>query len=310
LGITKPSLPKDIRPTAIGSLTKESLSELMMNLQPLQKHFHQYLLVGGFPEIALSKDVRYALKIIREDVVDKVIKRDMVSLFPIRNVAELEQIFLYLCMYSGNIVVQDTIAKEVGISRQTVANYMEFLNQANLIYISLPTELTGKKVLKAKPKVYLADAAIRNAVLMIGEEVLTDPTEMGLIIETAVYKHIHSFYYVNNAKVGYFRDPKTDKEIDIIVTYGAASKIVIEVKYRENTDLSEKEAIVEWANQTRTSAIVVTKNSTDYGVMRHNTLNPIIKIPAFAFLYLLGHVEYARYMFIQTAECSPFKKTN
>ena len=295
LGIDKPTLSKNIKPTALSTLTKESLSKLMMNLQPLQKHFHQYLLVGGFPEIALSKDVRYAQKIIREDVVDKVIKRDMVSLFPIRNVAELEQIFLYLCMYSGNIVVQDTIAKEVGISRPTVANYMEFLAQANLIYISMPTEMTGKKVLKAKPKVYLADAAIRNAVLMIGEEVLTDPTEMGLIVETAVYKHIRSFYYLNNSKVSYFRDHKTEKEIDIVVTYGALSKIIIEVKYRKTTDLSGKEAIVEWANQPRTSAIVVTKNSTDYGVTSHQTLNPIIKIPAFAFLYLLGHVEYASY---------------
>ncbi|MDB5055453.1 MAG: family ATPase [Bacilli bacterium] len=296
LEIAKPILSKDIKPTALGTLASKSLSELMMNLQPLQKHFHQYLLVGGFPEIALSKDVRYAQKIIREDVVDKVLKRDMVSLFPIRNVAELEQIFLYLCMYSGNIVVQDTIAKEVGISRQTVANYMEFLQQANLIYISQPIVLTGKKILKAKPKIYLADAAIRNAVLMIGEEVLTDPTEMGLIVETAIYKHIHSFYYLNNSKVGYFRDSKTEKEIDIIVTYGAMSKIIIEVKYRENTDLSEKEAIVEWANHTRTSAIVVTKNSTDYGVTKHKTLSPIIKIPAFAFLYLLGHVEYISYI--------------
>ncbi|WP_127581328.1 ATP-binding protein [Paenibacillus koleovorans] len=297
MGVAKPELSRDIYPTALAGLTEARLAAIMMQLEPLQRHFHRYLIVGGFPEAALADDMDYAQKMIREDVVDKVLKRDMVSLFPIRNVAELEQIFLYLCMISGNLVVQDTIAKEVGISRQTVANYMEFLEQANLIYTSQPTELSGKKILKAKPKVYLADAAIRNAVLMIGEEVLTDPLEMGMIIETAIYKHIHSFTYLDTTKIGYFRDPRSEKEIDIVVTYKVASKIIMEVKYRESTGLSIKEAIVEWADDPKTAAaLVITKNSTDYGKTDHQTRCPIIKIPAFAFLYLLGHAEYTRYM--------------
>ena len=196
-----------------------------------------------------------------------------------------------------NIVVQDTIAKEIGIARQTVGNYMQFLEQANLIYLSRPTEQTGKKVLKAKPKIYLADAAIRNAVLMIGEEVLTDPAEMGMIIETAIYRHVYSFYYLDTTQVGYYRDPKTDKEIDMIVTYRSLAKILIEVKYREKTDLSEKEAIVEWAKDAKTAAaIVITKSSADYGIVKYANASPIVKMPAFAFLYLLGHAEYTRYV--------------
>jgi uncharacterized protein len=109
---------------------------------------------------------------------------------------------------------------------------MEFLEQANLIYTSQSTERTGKKVLKSRPKVYLADAAIRNAVLMIREEILEDSNEMGMIIETAIYKHVHSFNYLDTTHIGYFRDPKSDKEIDIVITYRAVSKILIEVKYR------------------------------------------------------------------------------
>lgn len=295
--LPKPELPGHVFPTTLGSLEPAQLAQLMMHLEPLQKHFHRYLLVGGFPEVALADDVGLAQKMIREDVVDKVLKRDMVSLFPIRNVAELEQIFLYLCMISGNIVVQDTIAKEVGVSRQTVANYMDFLEQANLIYRSQPTEQTGKRLLKARPKIYLADAAIRNAVLMIGEEVLADQTEMGMIVETAIYKHVHSFNDLDTTQVGYFRDPKTEKELDIIVTYRALSKIVIEVKYRENTSLSNKDAIVEWANDAKTAAaLVITKNSSDYGNTNHAAKCPITKIPAFAFLYLLGHAEYSKYL--------------
>lgn len=296
MGVDAPSIPKDVKPTALSSLPHNQLASLMVSLQPLQQHFHRYLLVGGFPEVALSDDVLYGQKIIREDVVDKVLKRDMISLFGIRNVSELEKIFLYLCMTSGNIVVQDTIAKEIGVSRQTVANYLELLAQGNLIYMSLPADLSGKKVLKAKPKIYLADPAIRNAVLMAGEEILADPAEMGMVVETTVYKHIHSFFYAQRPSLGYYRNPKTDKEIDIVVSF-PRRRIIIEVKYREGAGVTDREAIVEWANDDRTAAaVLVTKNSDDYGVIHSlKTKCPVLRIPAFAFLYLLGHAERAGY---------------
>lgn len=293
IGISKPQLPEGIKPT---QLTQKQLTQIMVSLTPLQKHFHHYLLIGGFPEVALTQDISFAQKIIREDVVDKVIKRDIVSLFNVRNVTEFEKIFLYLCMTSSNIVVQETLAKEVGVSRQTISNYLELLEQANLIYSSRPIELKGKKVLKSKPKVYLADPAIRNAVLMLGEEVLTDPLEMGIIIETAVYKHIHTFFYSQHLDIGYFRDGKNQKEIDIVVSF-PIGRILIEVKYKHNSTISEKEAIVEWANDNQTKgAILVTKNDNDYGITKHETSTPIVRIPAFAFLYLLGQAEKEGYM--------------
>lgn len=303
IGVSKPTLPKGIKPTSLNQLDQKKLTELMILLNPLQKHFHHYLLIGGFPEVALTQDISFAQKIIREDVVDKVIKRDIVSLFNVRNVSEFEKIFLYLCMTSSNIVVQETIAKEVGISRQTISNYLELMEQANLIYSSRPIELKGKKILKSKPKIYLADPAIRNAVLMLGEEVLTDPLEMGIIIETAVYKHIHTFFYSQHLDVGYFRDGKSQKEIDIVVSF-PIGRILIEVKYRQNSTISEQEAIVEWANDSQTKgAIVVTRNDDDYGLSKHKTKVPIIRIPAFAFLYLLGQAEKEGYENLYMGNC-------
>jgi hypothetical protein len=295
LDIKRPTLPLGIKPTSLAQLSQKELTDLMISLKPLQKHFHNYLLIGGFPEIALTDDISFAQKIIREDVVDKVIKRDIVSLFNVRNVNEFEKIFLYLCMTSSNILVQDTIAKEVGVTRQTISNYIELLEQANLIYSSRPLDLRGKKILKSKPKIYLADPAIRNAVLMLGEEVLTDPLEMGIIIETAVYKHIHTFFYKQQLEICYYRDTKTQKEIDVIVSF-PIGRILIEVKYRQNSTISENEAIVQWANDPKTKgAIIVTKNDDDYGITKHDTITPIIRIPAFAFLYLLGNAEKEGY---------------
>lgn len=200
-------------------------------LAPLQKHFHRYLMVGGFPELALSQDDYYARRMLREDVVDKVLKRDIPSLFNIRNAAVLEKVFLYLCYNTSNVVNMATISKKLdNTPAVTLSNYIEYLKRANLIYLSYPVSLEGRKILKAKPKVYIADAAIRSAVLML-DNVLVDLEEMGIMVETAVHKHIFAFYSRVKAKVGYFRKVRdSEKEIDVVVEL-PRGKILVEVKY-------------------------------------------------------------------------------
>lgn len=92
----------------------------------------------------------------REDIVDKVLKRDLPALYNIRNPLELERIFLYLCNVSSEIVSYDSIAKELnGVSRPTVENYVRYLESANLIYISNPVHIEGKKFLKPSRKYIL-----------------------------------------------------------------------------------------------------------------------------------------------------------
>lgn len=81
---------------------------------------------------------------------------------------------------------------------------------------------------------YISDSAIRNAVLM-DDDILTNPVEMGKMVETAVCKHITSFFYQKATRVGYYRVGRASKEIDIVVAAPSAKRILIEVKYREET---------------------------------------------------------------------------
>lgn len=262
----------------------------MVQLSKVQNHFNRYLQVGGFPELALSDNDLMAQHIMREDVVDKVLKRDLPALYYIRNATELERIFLYLCNVSSEIVSIEAIAKELGgVSRPTVENYIRYLESVNLIFQSWPIDMAGKKVLKARPKIYIADAAIRNAVLM-DDSLLTDPVEMGKIVETAVYKHVAAFYYQQATSVGYFRGGRKGKEIDIVVDYPNIKYILIEVKYRDGAPISDDDAISELCGKA-SAAIIVTKNASDFGIHNTKSGKDMVRIPAFAFLYLLGHAE-------------------
>ena len=298
LELDRPELPLGLKITSMLNKTQQERAQIMMQLSKVQNYFNRYLQVGGFPELALTNNDLMAQQIMREDVVDKVLKRDLPALYNIRNVTELERIFLYLCNVSSEIVSIEAIAKELGgVSRPTVENYIRYLESANLIYQSWPVNMAGKKVLKARPKIYIADAAIRNAVLM-DDSLLTDPVEMGKVVETAVYKHVAAFYYQQATSVGYFRGGRKGKEIDIVVDYPNTKNILIEVKYREGAPLSDDDAISELCGQA-SAAIIVTKSAGDFGIHNTKSGENMVRIPAFAFLYLLGHAEKNGYKGIE-----------
>ena len=67
--------------------------------------------MGSFPELALAENDLIAQQIMREDVVDKVLKRDLPALYNVRNTTEIECIFLYLCNTSSEIVSIEAIKK-------------------------------------------------------------------------------------------------------------------------------------------------------------------------------------------------------
>lgn len=287
-------LPTDLGISALKTMSEAQLGDLMNYFAPLQTHFNRYLTIGGFPELVLADDDAYAQRMLREDVVDKVIKRDVLSLFHVRSPLLMEKLFLYLCLNSTEIFNAATAAKELeNTSVTTIENYLAALEMSNLIYIANPIGVGSKGVLKGKPKIFIADAAIRNAVLMI-DDILSDEKELGAIVETAVYKHLLSFYQNSTAQLGYFRKAKSNqKEVDVVVEL-PRQRILCEVKYRNNSHLPTSDAIVELCNDEKagvTDAFLITKRLEDFGITKQDTKTPILRIPAIAFLYLLGMME-------------------
>lgn len=126
------------------------------------------------------------------------------------------------------------------------------------------------------------------------DDVLSDEKELGAMVETTVYKHIVSFYQGSTAQLGYFRKAKDNqKEVDVVVEL-PREKILCEVKYRNNSHIPATDAIVELCKDEKskvTNAFLVTKQLDDFGIAKHETAVPILRIPAIAFLYLLGKAE-------------------
>lgn len=284
--------PDPVRPSDLFDRRPIDLRTMAEQHQPLQPLFMRYLLIGGFPETAElpEAELHLAHRLLREDVVERVLKRDMTSLFGIRSVMDLERLFIYLCLHSGGILAVTTVAS--ALSSGAVKDHLMALEKSHLVHRLPPIDLTGKQALKAKYKYYLADAALRNAVLMRGREVLNDPIELGLLVEGAVLRHLKAFHYRDQPAIGYWRDAASDKEVDVVVR-GANYHFAIECKYRDGAELETKGGLVAYCRKTTVSrAFLVTRRNDDMQVARVPGVDtPFLRIPAHIFCYLLGLAE-------------------
>jgi predicted AAA+ superfamily ATPase len=257
-------------------------------------HFHEYLLRGGFPQTAQVDSIPQAQRLLREDIIDKVLKRDMTALFGVRRVLDLEHTFLYLCLRDGGLLDMVDLCANLEVKRPTAQNFIELLEATHLIY-RLPPFGYGKDVLRARFKIYLADAAIAPAVMLKGKAILEDATALGVATETAVFKHLFARYYAQNVRFTYWRGKK-DREVDLVAEV-EGEIVPFEVKYRaRHTGARELKGLIELCEQKRIPrGYVVTKAPDDFGPMSGwpQQATQIMRIPAPLLCYWIGAAEIA-----------------
>lgn len=292
--VAEPRLPAI---TSLQKLLTWSPVEFMRTAEdakPLTGHFHDYLMRGGFPQCALVDNVVAAQKLLREDIVDKVLKRDMTALYGVRRVLELEQTFLYLCLHDGGLLDMTDLGKNLQVKKPTATSYINLLEAAHLIH-RLPPFGYGKEILRGRYKVYLADAAIAPSVLLKGKSLLEDAAALGAAVETAFFKHVFTRYYQQSVGFSYWRGKK-DQEVDVIAQV-EGRLVPFEVKYRHQaTGWSELKGMVEFCEERQVPlGYVITKEMNDFGLIEKE-LAPgkplqLLKIPAPLACYWLGKSE-------------------
>ena len=288
-----PRLPNVASLTQIFDWSPAEMANVGVEARPLVGHFHEYLLRGGFPQCAQIESISQAQKLLREDIVDKVLKRDMTALFGVRRVLELEQTFLYLCLHDGGLLDIPDLCKNLGVKKPTANSFLDLLERTHLIHVLSPFGY-GKEILRARYKVYLADAAISPSVLLKGKSLLEDSTALGQAVETAFFKHVFTRFYQKSIGFSYWRGGKKDYEVDLIADV-EGRLVPFEVKYRSSsTGASDLKGMTQFCLERSVSrGYVVTKELSDFGLLPldANSATTVLKIPAALACYWLGHSE-------------------
>lgn len=156
------------------------------NIKELNDQFVDYINFGGYPEVIFSDTIRSNPgRYIRSDIIDKVLLRDLPSLYGIRDVQELNSLFTTLAYYSGNEVSVESLSKASGVEKYLLKKYLTYLEAAFLIRNVHRIDDNAKRFSRANfYKIYLTNPSLRSALFSP-----LQPTDahMGAMVETAIY---------------------------------------------------------------------------------------------------------------------------
>jgi predicted AAA+ superfamily ATPase len=204
---------------------------LTHDIKALNKEFVNYLNFGGYPEVVLSEKIQSDMgRYVKNDIVDKVLLRDLPSLYGIKDVQELNRFFTYIAYNTGNEFSYESISKESGIQKDTLKKYLEYLESAFLIKVLNKVGINAKRLKRVTSfKVYLTNPSLRTALFSPISE--TD-TEMGNMVETAV---LSQWMHRENLDLTYARwkDGRNEGEVDLVLVDDKKFKPVwgVEIKW-------------------------------------------------------------------------------
>ncbi|MGO8078069.1 hypothetical protein AB9F41_37630, partial [Rhizobium leguminosarum] len=77
---------------------------------------------------------------IRHDIIDKVLLRDLPSLYGISDVQELNSLFTMIAYQSGTQFSYEGLSKESGVKKDTLKKYINYLQAAFLVKVVRRTD--------------------------------------------------------------------------------------------------------------------------------------------------------------------------
>lgn len=180
----------------------------------LNKEFFHYLNFGGYPEVVLSEKIQSDMgRYIKNDIVDKVLLRDLPSLYGIKDVQELNSFFSYLAYNTGNEFSFERLSKDSGIQKETIKKYLEYLEAAFLVKVINKVDDNAKKFKRITSfKVYLTNPSLRTALFSPIEE---SDQETGNMVETAIFSQ---WMHRDNMNLKYARWKmgRSEGEVDMV----------------------------------------------------------------------------------------------
>lgn len=220
-----------------------------------------YLLSGGFAELIGKNDKRLIKQYIKSTIIEKIVFSDMAKIYPIENPSLLIKILDIIVDNPGMIVDFSSLSQEIGITRQTLSKYFEYLEMAHLLvklYNFSRNRITSEKSLKRFYPTFLSP-------------VLTEESEekTSKLIETVCV-------VATDAKF-FWRDKYKD-EVDIVLQRNE-ELIPIEIKYRNQPN--QNKGLQKFLKKYKCrEALIVTKDTRK----KATGANGVEWVPVYEFL--------------------------
>jgi len=192
----------------------------------LENHYEDYLEYGGYPEVVMAKTPEIKQALVAE-TYSTYINQDVMTLADFKSVTDLRRLVTLLAARIGNRLNTLELANVSGLNRETINNYLEFLEQTYLI-ATIPVESTSEDVrVRNLRKLYFVDNGIAsfNAKLSGGQS----------------FENMMRHQLATYGKLSYFDNNQS--EIDFILDMDG-KKIALEAKETPTeTDLNTLKSV-------------------------------------------------------------------
>ncbi|MEM7575165.1 MAG: ATP-binding protein [Bacteroidota bacterium] len=255
-----------------------------IDINQLNQHFIDYINFGGYPEVSLSPTIQANPgRYIKGDIVDKVLLRDLPSLYGIQDIQELNALFTAIAFNTGNEFSYEKLAVTSGVSKNTIKKYLSYLEAAFLLRKVNRIDLSGKKFKRVNFfKIYLTNPSLRTALFApIG------PTSaaIGNMVETAIYSQwFHRYWYTP------FYARGKEGEVDIVGLNRKGLKPVwaVEIKWSDR--------FVNRPRELKSLGLFLERNKLSRGIVTSITVSSLLKVddyelefvPAALYCYTVG----------------------
>ena len=185
------------------------------NIGALNRAFIDYLNFGGYPEAVFNAQIRQnPQRYLGRDIVDKVLLRDLPSLYGIQDIQELNRLFTTIAYHSGQEISLEGLASSSGVAKNTISRYLEYLEAAFLIVRVRRVDDSGRTFQRMRQfKAYLTNPSMRAALFAPLTE---DDEAMGNMAETAIFSQWFHSDQLSNIHYARWKSGRQDREVDLV----------------------------------------------------------------------------------------------
>ncbi len=197
-------------------------------IQEIKKYSIEYLIYGGFPEIAFIDDENTKMRII-SSYYDSILFNDISRRYNISDVNMLRLVIGYaINSYSSPFSVSKLYnylkSANIEISKKTVNNYINYAENVFFLFMNMKFSASYKKMHQSRKKAYLID----NGFTLLYKK----SYDMSKLLENAVYIELLRLKErLTGMDIFYFSE---NSEIDFIITRNNITVQAIQVCYNLN----------------------------------------------------------------------------
>jgi len=203
-----------------GNIRSKYPEELNEKIKPL---FLEYLKYGAYPEVTKINSAAKKINYLKH-IIDLYLKKDIRDIGEIRNIDKFNNLLRYLADLSGEMLVVENAANDLGMSKETVNDYIFLLENTYVVYRVPPFYRNIKTELKKVPKIFLYDTGIMS-ILRFGDQ---DINPDGKTVETGVGSLLVKTF--GKDRLRYWRTTNK-QEIDFIVVRDSLLGFEVKSKY-------------------------------------------------------------------------------